>query len=79
MQKIAIPQTESAHDSDDTDHTSRTVPDYGKDSPREECGTGGEQVLLGPGQLLQHSSQQQSRQDAKNSGISTRSIKTSYN
>ncbi|XP_018339752.1 PREDICTED: uncharacterized protein LOC108747030 isoform X2 [Trachymyrmex septentrionalis] len=65
-------QTESAHDSDDTDHTSRTVPDYGKDSPREECGTGGEQVLLGPGQLLQHSSQQQSRQDAKNSGISTR-------
>ncbi|XP_018395495.1 PREDICTED: rabphilin-1 isoform X3 [Cyphomyrmex costatus] len=64
-------QTKSTHDSDDTDHTSRTIPDCGKDTPREERGTRHEQILLGSGQLFQHS-QQQPSQDAKNSGISTR-------
>lgn len=68
---IAVPQTKSADDSDDADHASRAVSDYGQDS-REECGTGGEQVLFGPGQFFQHS-QQQPSQDVKNPGIPTRS------
>ncbi|XP_039313455.1 uncharacterized protein LOC105207601 isoform X1 [Solenopsis invicta] len=64
-------QTKSADDSDNADHAGRAVSDHRQDSPREEHGTGREQVLLGSGQFFQHS-QQQPSQDTKNPGIPTR-------
>ncbi|XP_024881722.1 uncharacterized protein LOC112460971 isoform X2 [Temnothorax curvispinosus] len=64
-------QTKGTNDSDDANHASRNaIPDYGQDFPREERRTEREQVL-GSGELIQHS-QQQSSEDLKNPGISTR-------
>ncbi|XP_072747762.1 uncharacterized protein [Anoplolepis gracilipes] len=52
----------------DTDYTGQAVSDYGQD-PREKCGTRGEEILFGSGQLFQRDSQQQPSQDSKNPGI----------